>query len=1357
MLNKKFMMVTIILISLFAVSTVSAADNATGDVVSVEETIGEIVCVEENQTIGQNYDEEIIGVDDGTFTDLKSKVGNLMMVQITLDRNYVYDYSYDYRLGDDGISIDKSFLIIDGNGHTIDAGGQSRIFNIKFGSKVILQNINFVNAYSSGDGGAIYVHDLDFEIENCTFTNNFAEGSGGAIYASMSLLKISDSIFTNNGATGVGGAVYGMGTTIDNSTFTGNYILSPAPSSAQDNVTAARIFNVHTENKGGAIYNNGTLTVTDSLFENNFAEGGGAIYNYEGSLDLTDSVLKNNDAFVGGAICGFNSTLTVTDSGFVENTAGMGGAICGIEGTSAIIESSFENNRADEGGAFYGLTDILTVTGSTFVENYARDGSAIYGNSIESLVVDSTFSDNIAEGSGSIFTKNGSLEVSDSLFTKNNGKYGAISNLYGDLTVSRSNFRDNKGIYGAAIYNQEGALNVTDSQFANNTALDGGAISNYGFECTVDPYENGTLGEEYVQFDAAISNCTFRDNAADAGGAIFNNLGGLKITKSIFDNNQAVQAGGAVYNNDYLIVISTVLSNNQAAKAGGAVYNKDYLIVLSTALSNNQAVQFGGALDNRGKLRIEKSDLTHNMACCGGAVYNLGKSTVIDTNFTDNIVKDSERSYGGAVFTKNNRVVQKAGDYNSTEADPNDFDFKIDGAVFKNNTADVGGAVFVIDSLTLISNSLFVENEAQLGSVACVNHTSMLRFGENISFIDNSNNAKCIFSNSGYDFSNFKVLTTISFEICHIDDMIKGSPATIKLVAHTKKDNITGKVILKIGDKSYIVTLNNSTGVLGPQVFDLATGKYVASIDFNQSYFTPASAQSNEFKVIAKNSFSALANEISKADGSITLNEDYVYDPNTDSQFKDGIVIDRNLTINANGKSINANNSARIFKVTGNATVTIKDATLINGNAKNGGAILVDGATLTVENSVLKDNQAKSGGAIANNGNLTIVNSKLVNNTATDNGGAISNTGPLSIVESELTSNQADEGGAIDNSKGSVEIVDSKLKDNTAQNAGAISTDDGESVSISNTKFVDNGGDAISSDSGEVNISESKFVSEVAFKIDYITDSISGSDIVVNVSETTKGSQFSGNVTLHVGGYEYVVEIINGTGSMVITPDLTSGNYDVKLNFNGTDAYDSADAVSNSFTVAAKPTAISSDAVTTVYNGGKYLYATLKDSSGKAINGAEITVRLSNGKTFNQKTDKNGKIKVPTDNLAPNKYNAVIIFNGNGKYVKSNATAKIIVKKATPKLTAKAKAFKRTDKTKKYTVTLKTNRNKVMKNTKVTLKVKGKTYTAKTNIKGVATFKLTKLTKKGKFTATVKYAGSKYYNAKTVKPKITVK
>ena len=62
-----------------------------------------------------------------------------------------------------------------------------------------------------------------------------------------------------------------------------------------------------------------------------------------------------------------------------------------------------------------------------------------------------------------------------------------------------------------------------------------------------------------------------------------------------------------------------------------------------------------------------------------------------------------------------------------------------------------------------------------------------------------------------------------------------------------------------------------------------------------------------------------------------------------------------------------------------------------------------------------------------------------------------------------------------------------------------------------------------------------------------------------------------------------------------------------------------------------------------------------------------------------------------------------------------------------------------------------------MKKVKLTLKVKGKTYKAKTNAKGKAVFKIKNLKKKGKYRATVKFAGNTYYSKVTKKVKITVK
>lgn len=184
---------------------------------------------------------------------------------------------------------------------------------------------------------------------------------------------------------------------------------------------------------------------------------------------------------------------------------------------------------------------------------------------------------------------------------------------------------------------------------------------------------------------------------------------------------------------------------------------------------------------------------------------------------------------------------------------------------------------------------------------------------------------------------------------------------------------------------------------------------------------------------------------------------------------------------------------------------------------------------------------------------------------------------------------------------------------------------------------------------------------------------------------------------------------------------------------------------------------INAPTVNTVYNGGKYLTVNVKDVFGDAFKGVTVIIKLSNGVSKTFKTDSKGQVKFSTKGLAPKTYVATITIPAFGKYLKTTSSAKIVVKKATPKLTAKAKSFKKSVKTKKYTITLKTNKNKAMKKTKVTLKVKGKTYTAKTNSKGKAVFKIKNLKKKGKFKATVSYKGNAYYNKVTKKVNIKIK
>ena len=287
-------------------------------------------------------------------------------------------------------------------------------------------------------------------------------------------------------------------------------------------------------------------------------------------------------------------------------------------------------------------------------------------------------------------------------------------------------------------------------------------------------------------------------------------------------------------------------------------------------------------------------------------------------------------------------------------------------------------------------------------------------------------------------------------------------------------------------------------------------------------------------------------------------------------------------------------------------------------------------------------------------------------------------------------------------------------------------------------------------DSIDFNISKDKTkISSVSITTTYNSD-----DYLIATLKDSKGNVISGaTLFIELNGIKSVTTDKNGQIKLSIK-GLTSKTYNVIIRFEGNEDY--AESMNTATVIINKDfTELTAKAITTVYNVNKNLIITLKDSHGKPISGSNVIININGGKNY--KTDKNGQIKINSGVLVPKIYTSKITFAGNNNYISSSTIVKIDVKKATPKLTAKAKTFKKSLKTKKYTVTLKTNKNKVMKNVKVTIKVNKKTYSAKTNTKGVATFKITKLIKKGTFKATITYSGDKYYNKVTKKVKITIK
>ena len=269
-------------------------------------------------------------------------------------------------------------------------------------------------------------------------------------------------------------------------------------------------------------------------------------------------------------------------------------------------------------------------------------------------------------------------------------------------------------------------------------------------------------------------------------------------------------------------------------------------------------------------------------------------------------------------------------------------------------------------------------------------------------------------------------------------------------------------------------------------------------------------------------------------------------------------------------------------------------------------------------------------------------------------------------------------------------------------------------------------------------------------------------DSVVDISSSEKGVvviALTDNSSAPIAGATVKYTVNGGEEQTVTTGEdgkatisgLT-GEVTIAVNYEGNESYNAiSDTKSFNFTeepvVPAKvATKITAPKVSAVYNVAKNLVITLTDKDGKVLANKKVTVKVGTiSKTLT--TNAKGQVSLNVATLVPKTYTATVKFAGDDAYLASSVSPKLVVSKAKPKITAKAKTFKVKVKTKKYTVTLKNNKGKVMKKVKLTLKVGKKTYKATTNSKGKATFKITKLTKKGKYTATIKFAGSKYYKA----------
>ena len=448
--------------------------------------------------------------------------------------------------------------------------------------------------------------------------------------------------------------------------------------------------------------------------------------------------------------------------------------------------------------------------------------------------------------------------------------------------------------------------------------------------------------------------------------------------------------------------------------------------------------------------------------------------------------------------------------------------------------------------------------------------------------------------------------------------------------------------------------------------------------------------------------FTNLNDEINASSPSKKLNltKDYTYNSQSDQMYSHGINIDiDDLIIDGQGHTINANNKARVFNIKSN-NVTLKNLVIINGNSDSEGASIY----WTGQNGLLINTIIKNSSSI-----------NLKNKNTLNIGGAIYFKNKATVINSKFTDNYATFGGAI-NFEGQGIIKNCEFENNFAKliGGGVFCNDYAE---ISNSTFIQNE----ASDGGAVHFFSKALVENTKFERNIAIGY--GGAIENENTVTIKNSMFIKNIGAYAGAIYF-----KGDG---IIENSTLSENSAKI---GGAVY------SSTYTVSIKNTEFSHN------------YA----DQGKSLFISNKYIQIENCTFNNNISYYESEIHMECNNplLSNLTYNNITKNQpvpNTPKTTTNKVTKKVTLKKTA--ITAKSKTFK-LKKFKKYTVILKTGK-KVLKNKKITIKVKNRKYSSKTNSKGKATFKL-KITKKGKFKALINFAGDKTYKAskKTVYIKI---
>ena len=756
--------------------------------------------------------------------------------------------------------------------------------------------------------------------------------------ANLTFLVITNGYDTSGSAGG--GILNGAGCTltVSNCSFAGNKAISAAG--------------------GGALHNNGFLSLNNSTLAGNMATYGGAVGNTAGATTVANNCTfsLNSASTSGGAIILGGGVLVLNSSTVASNSAVSSGGGIYNSGTVLLTNSIVSANAAGASTNLYG-----GYSGSSNLVNIAKIGLAPLGN-----YGGPTKTMPPLPGSPAIDAGN---DPAASQFATDQRGFARIAGAHVDIGAAEAGNAIPGYTYGNVVNTNSDVLDGSNTNvlslrtaifFATNNATITFATNLSG---AIILLTNGqiTLATNLTIDGSALASAV-QLNGNNASRIFYITNASVTLKALIITNGYASGAGGAILNSGTLNLIQSTLAGNSSSNGGGAIASLGTtanLTMTNCTVVNNSAEFAGGIWSQGPVMTLTFCTITANTGTggAGGLVAEIGTDTLLNTiaaNNSGTLDPDIGGSSATLVLSGTNLIGQPAAYYSNTSSGlPNGNGQLVGSAASPLNPllaplGNYGGPTPTMPpqpgSLAIDAGAVTTLTTDQRGFARTVGAAA------DIGAVESGN------AIPGY---NYTVVTV-----------------TNDFLSEWTNNGVTLRSATAFAPANATITFATN---LSGQTIRLTNGQ----ITLSQNVTIDGSALARAIQLNGNGSHRIF----------------YV---------NSGVTNTLNTLIITNGYDGTGAGGGGIYNGGG---LVVNNCTIANNvTTYLGGGIINYFGTLAVNNSTLANNSGTGGGIDNNGGTLSLNNSTLANNSANNLGGGINNFGIMNMTNSIVCSNTASSG-----------------------------------------------------------------------------------------------------------------------------------------------------------------------------------------------------------------------------------------------------------------------------------------------------------------------------------------------------------